>query len=231
MLDVLVLCKDHPEYLERCIHHLDRQQIAYKGTLIDNSEDGAPTEVAVASPNWRQCLQGSPTLNYAASLNLALANTHQSHVLWLSDDAYLHDGALGAMVEADKPIVSALLLTSNGKVCFAGGAITDEGIPVHVGRGSHRDKWGHATVKTQWVTTPCALFRREVLDAVGPLDEAYEWLYEDVDYCLRARQLGFDPYVCFDAVCTHDEAGTKTMRQASGSHKHFFSKWQEALSA
>ena len=226
---MIVLCKDHPEYLERALHHLDRQHVEYTGTLVDNSDDGRPTEVVRASGDWWEVIDGSPGWNYAKSLNAAIDATYQNHVLWLSDDAYMHDGALGAMLEANKPIVSALLLTSDGKVCFAGGAITDEGIPVHAGRGSHRDEWGHATKQTQWVTTPCALFRREVLDAVGPLDEEYQWLYEDVDYCLRARQAGFDCFVCYDAVCTHDEAGTKDLRKSGGSGKHFFAKWQEAL--
>lgn len=226
-VDVLVLCKTHPEYLEKCIHHLDRQHVDYHGTLVDNSVGGEPTDVAAAH-EWT-CIEGDPGLNYAQSLNRAIAATHYDHVMWLSDDAYLHDGALGAMLEAHQPIVSALLLTSDGKVGFAGGAFTDDGIPVHIGRGSHRDEWGHATVKTRWITTPAALFHRDVLRAVGPLDEAYNWMYEDVDYCLRAQQAGFDSYVCFDAVCTHDEIGTKNLSQTAGSGKHFFAKWGEVL--
>jgi GT2 family glycosyltransferase len=226
-VDVLVLCKTHPEYLEKCIHHLDRQHVDYHGTLVDNSVGGEPTDVA--APHGWTCIEGEPSLNYAQSLNRAIAATHYDHVMWLSDDAYLHDGALGAMLEANKPIVSPLLLTSDGKVCFAGGTFRDDGAPIHVGRGSHRDEWGHATARFDWVTTPAALIRREVLRAVGPLDEAYEWMYEDVDFCLRAKQEGFGSYVCYDAVCTHDEAQTKSLSSAGISAKHFFSKWSDVL--
>lgn len=225
-VDVLVLCKSHPEFLARCIEHVDRQQIAYKGTLVDNSTDGRPTDVA-AIAGW-DCIEGGPDWNYAKSLNTAIRLTHQSHMLWLSDDAYLHDGALGAMVEANKPIVSPLLLTSNGRVCFAGGTFHGP-CPVHVGRGTHRNEWGHATVQTDWITTPAALVRRDVADAVGGLDEAYDWLYEDVDFCLSARRLGFGAFVCFDAVCTHDEMGSKQVCGSKANTRHFMEKWGEVV--
>jgi GT2 family glycosyltransferase len=226
-VDVLVLCKTHPEYLERAIHHLDRQHVDWHGTLVDNSEDGRPTDVAVAH-GWT-CLEGHPDLNYAQSLNKAIAATYHPHMLWLSDDAYLHDGALGAMLEARKPIVSPLLLTSDGKVCFAGGMFNGHGAPIHVGRGSHRSEWGHATVQTDWITTPAALVRRDVAEAVGGLDEAYQWIYEDVDFCLAAADKGFGAFVCYDAVCTHDELGTKQKTGFRASTSHFFDKWQATL--
>src|SRR6185436_10315184 len=35
------------------------------------------------------------------------------------------------------------------------------------------------------------LVRREVFEAVGLLDEAYFFSFEDIDFCLRARNAGF----------------------------------------
>ena len=42
-----------------------------------------------------------------------------------------------------------------------------------------------------WVSGACLIFRRDVLDAIGGLDERFFMYSEDVDYCLRVWQAGF----------------------------------------
>lgn len=228
MIDVLVLCRDHPEYLTQCIAHLEAQDVPYHGVLIDNSEHNRDARIVAHDAGW-SVIDGGPHLNYSQSLNLGIRWTTNTHVMWLSDDAYLHNGALAALVAAAKPVVTPLLLNSNNTVCFAGGAFNGMH-PHHVGRGDDPQDWqGRGTYETDWITTPAALFERRVLEAVGPLDEGYDWCFEDVDYCLRARQAGFDMWVCADAVCTHDEVGTKTRSGILPSSRRFKDKWQGVL--
>ena len=45
------------------------------------------------------------------------------------------------------------------------------------------------------VTGACMYIKRELIDRIGLFDEAYPMAYEDVDYCLRAWQAGFE--VCY----------------------------------
>lgn len=42
-----------------------------------------------------------------------------------------------------------------------------------------------------WVAGASMLVRREVFDAIGPMDSAYFLYYEETDFCLRARRAGF----------------------------------------
>ena len=46
--------------------------------------------------------------------------------------------------------------------------------------------------KPEWTSFACVLIRREVIDKVGLLDEGYFMYYEDVDFCRRVRQSGFE---------------------------------------
>lgn len=228
LVDVIVLCKDHPEYLTRAIEHLDRQTVDYQGVLVDNSEHGNAARIIAHNAGWI-VLDGGAHLNYGQSLNLAIRWTRSPYVMWLSDDAYLADGALQKLLDADKPIVTPLLLNSNGTVNFAGGAFHGW-MPYHVGRGGDPADWkDRGTIATDWITTPAALFNRLVLDAIGPVDEAYQWAYEDVDYCLRAAQVGFGAWVCSDALCVHDESGTKTHDTLRSSGERFKAKWAGVL--
>jgi GT2 family glycosyltransferase len=45
--------------------------------------------------------------------------------------------------------------------------------------------------RVDWVAGASMLFRAELLDTVGLLDEAYFLYYEEVDYCLQAARAGW----------------------------------------
>ncbi len=45
---------------------------------------------------------------------------------------------------------------------------------------------------TDWVSGASLMVRREVLDDIGLLDEQYFLYYEETDFCLRARQAGWE---------------------------------------
>lgn len=58
----------------------------------------------------------------------------------------------------------------------------------------------------------CMLIRREALDAVGLLDEGYFMYCEEVDWCWRARQAGWEIYHVPRAVVVHH--GGQSTQQA-----------------
>jgi N-acetylglucosaminyl-diphospho-decaprenol L-rhamnosyltransferase len=47
------------------------------------------------------------------------------------------------------------------------------------------------TVDVDWVTGACLMVRREVVDRVGPLDEAYFMYSEELDWCRRIKDAGW----------------------------------------
>lgn len=49
----------------------------------------------------------------------------------------------------------------------------------------------------------CQVFRRDVFDAVGGLDEGYFYGPEDVDFCLRLQRAGYRVVQVRDATCHH----------------------------
>ena len=65
-----------------------------------------------------------------------------------------------------------------------------------------------------WVSGACMAVRREVLDAVGPMDEGFFLYFEEVEFCLRARQAGWHCWFVPAARVLHFEGAATGIRIA-----------------
>jgi glycosyltransferase involved in cell wall biosynthesis len=71
--------------------------------------------------------------------------------------------------------------------------------------------------------------KREVLDAIGDLDEAYGMSYEDTDFCLRAWQAGFRCLYVPGSRLVHLEGvtrGTEMGPRERAAQEHFWDTWR-----
>jgi glycosyltransferase involved in cell wall biosynthesis len=113
-----------------------------------------------------------------------------------------------AAMKNDIGIVGAKLLHLDGTIQHIGVVFDTDGVPGHVGYGIKDDGTYDPAMRSDYydaVTFACALIRRDVWDAVGGLDEAYHFNYEDIDFCLKAREKGYRCWVESAAVITHLE--------------------------
>lgn len=98
-------------------------------------------------------------------------------------------------------------------------------------------KW-NISEPLKWITTErivglCFLFRRELMAAVGLLDEGFSpGHYEDDDYCFRARAHGYKLIVCGDVLVHHVGSASFKKEYPAGwqdivarNHQRFIDKW------
>ncbi|GEM_PF-162774 len=87
------------------------------------------------------------------------------------------------------------------------------------------------------VVFACVYIRREVMDAVGFLDEDFFSYYEDTDYCLKARAAGFRVMNCGTLTVRHREHGSTSVNKVNlndmflKSKETFLGKWKDVLDA
>lgn len=81
------------------------------------------------------------------------------------------------------------------------------------------------------------LINREVLDKIGPLDEKYWIWFEEVDFCKRAKNAGYQIYYFKDAQTIHQKAqafnqvlGIKKQVYLNNSLLHYFKKFHSIFS-
>jgi len=95
---------------------------------------------------------------------------------------------------------------------------------------SNPSKW----VRTERLVGVCLVFRRELMERIGLLDERFSpGHFEDDDYCLRARLHGFGLLICQDSLIHHDgsasfrrEGEDAQQRLVERNLRLFMDKWQ-----
>jgi GT2 family glycosyltransferase len=170
-----------------------------------------------------------------ANRGLRAANPAHDVILLNSDVVPLRDWLACLQYAADGAprvgIVGARLLYPDNRIQY-GGTVRNARAPEwfdHRYRGKPAD-WGPANVPgpTLAATGACMYIRREVLDTVGLLDESLPMAYEDVDYCLRAWQAGYEVIYAPSARLHHHESlirGTAVGERERTSQRVFWERW------
>jgi GT2 family glycosyltransferase/glycosyltransferase involved in cell wall biosynthesis len=178
---------------------------------------------------------------FAANVNSGLRAAHPEHdVVLLNSDTIPRRGWLAALQYASQTepgigIVGAKLLYPDGRIQYAG-TVRNLGAPEwfdHRYRFQPAD-FGPAQVAgpTVAATGACMYITRSALDAVGEFDERYPMAFEDVDYCLRAWEAGYEVAYAPTAQLVHLESVTRGTEQGErelASQRAFWSRWSETL--
>jgi GT2 family glycosyltransferase len=203
------------------------------------ADDGSPPEhvARLEAERGVELIPGETQRGFAANANRGLqAVRADEDAILLNSDLIAHKGWLerlqyGAYLEPGVGIVGPKLLYADGTIQSAG-TIRNPGAPEWFDHAHRFKPAAHpeANVPQPYLAmTGAALYiKRAVIDAIGYLDEAYGMAYEDVDYCLRAWDAGFQVLYYPHASLTHLEAKTRGMEQGErevASQQRFWDRW------
>ena len=141
--------------------------------------------------------------NYSAINNWAVKQCDGEYILLLNNDIKaISDQWLEAMIEhiqlENVGIVGAKLLYDDNTIQHAGVIIGIGGIAGHSHRFIHDSSVGYfyrpcVIQELSAVTGACLLTKRSLWERAGGLDEKeLQIAYNDIDYCLKVRALGYD---------------------------------------
>jgi GT2 family glycosyltransferase len=168
--------------------------------VIDNASSDETPEMLESFP-WVRVVRNERNLGFAGANNQGARLATGRFLVLLNNDTQGLPGWLAAMlrVAADPQVgvVGARLLYPDDTIQHAGVVVAGAFFgrtafsPFHT---SHRVPAEDRTVTTrreyQIVTGACMVTPRELYLELGGLDETYWNGYEDVDYCLKARERG-----------------------------------------
>lgn len=212
--------------------------------LVDNSKSDAVErfveELAPRVPGLRRVANPLTPFNYSALVNSAIPHVNTPFVLMLNDDITVIDpGWLRAMVElAQRPdvgIVGAKLLYPDDSIQHAGVVLGPFGGSVHVFKRLPGNDPGFFDLpdvvrNVSAVTFACAVIDRKVFDVIGGLDEDnLPVAFNDTDFCLRAREAGYEVLYTPHAALHHHESVTKVVITHPNEIAFLRERWRHVI--
>lgn len=181
------------------------QQLNYTNYIvyvIDNGSSVPCTEAVKTSFPQVQVIELSENLGFAGGCNIGIrqALADGAEYVWLlNNDTVVDPNALTAMVEVAENdsrcgiVGSKILYYDKPKVInHAGGRIHPWlGRSEHIGCGEI-DRGQFDKVRQVDYVTGCSLLaKKTMIESVGFMDEAYFLYWEESDWCIRAKQKGW----------------------------------------
>jgi len=222
-VDVIIVAHDSGAALEDAVASAEGQVATGRVVIVDaGSVDGAVEAVAAAHPGVR--VIRTDNRGFAAGNNAGLISTCGEFVLLLNPDAVLDERSLRTLVARAKSnrtaaIVAPLVTDPDGTTQAGSFGPFPTLRTTLVARGNailNRMSGGrvarphvlHGTTPIDWVTGACMLVRRAAIEKVGPMDEGFFLYYEDVEWCHRMRDAGWNVLIEPTATCVHARGGS-----------------------
>lgn len=199
---------------ERCLETIRAHtDLAAVDVLVVDNGSSDETAERLARYDWLRTLRNERNLGFVRGNNAGISATPREHdVLLLNNDTeVLADGWIEALQRTaySRPeigIVGCRLRRPDGRLLHAGTYILPDTVWGQQIGSLERDVNQYAADReVQGVVFACAYVKRELLERIGPLSEAYESYFEDTDYCLRAREAGFSTWLCGTVTLLHHE--------------------------
>ena len=190
--------------------------------VVDNdSHDGSARMVRERFP-VAVLIESGENLGFARGYNRAVVESSGRYLLVLNPDTVIHSSALKtltAYMDAHPHVGAAgpRLLNSDGSLQYSCrrfptpiAALFRNTVlgkllgPDRFTRDYLMADWDHSAARdVDWISGAAMCVRREAWDTVGGFDEGFFMYAEDMDWCLRAHQAGFQVHYVPGAVITH----------------------------
>ncbi|NWL76808.1 glycosyltransferase family 2 protein [Pseudomonas taiwanensis] len=224
-IGVLVVCWHNFDLLDKCLLALSGQSIdIHRTVVIDNSSDHSPLELNAPRPANTLYIKLDENVGFAKANNIGIEHLRDcTWVALINPDAFLASNCLAELLQAtvDHPEASsfaAVTLNESNPELLDGA-----GDAYHISGLCWRHGYGRAANSCSLLDTeifsPCAavaLYRREVYEALGGMDEDYFCYCEDVDLGFRMRLAGHKSRLIPSAQALHVGAAS-----TGGQHSDF----------
>jgi GT2 family glycosyltransferase len=216
-----------------CLKSVRAQEtVAVHIMLVDNASTDLSVSAVRDNFPEAEIIENAANLGYAGGNNVGLKHALKrgfEYIFVLNNDTVLDPYCLEKLVvdlqahpNAAAAAPKILFLDSPTTICFAGGMLTPEGAPDHVGL-HQQDGQQFLSSDTEWLTGCAILFRSQALEEVGLFESKFFLLFEDLDWSMRAKNLGYTLRFAADARLWH-KASASFGKTFSPSYWYYYSR-------
>lgn len=205
LVSVIIPNKDHVQDLKKCIDSINEkssyQNLEY--VIVENNSTQTETfqyYEELEKRNNVKIIKYQGSFNFSKIINFGAKNSKGKYLLILNNDTeIINEKSIEQMVaccELDNVgIVGARLLYPDNTIQHAGVIIGLGGIAGHAFVGlkrSFRGYFSRAVCLQDYsaVTAACMMVSKNVFDEVNGFDEDLAVAFNDIDFCLKVREIG-----------------------------------------
>ena len=221
---IVIVSYNSREYTERCLKSIydNVKGLSFEVICVDNgSKDGSADMIRKKFPQV-VLYESRLNIGYSRGNNLGLRMSAGRYAVLLNRDTVILPGALETVIEfmernRDAGAASPKLLNPDGSIQYCVRTLPDIKTAVFQSLGWHKlfprsritaryyrtDLDYEKVLSVDSIGTTCYAIRREVLERVGFLDEAFFMYNVDLDYNKRIKDAGFNIYYLPEARIIH----------------------------
>lgn len=236
MVSLIIPTRDKVQLLRTCVESiLERSTYPELEVVVVDNQSSDPEALEYLEALRRRervrVIAYDAPFNYAAINNMAVSQCSGALVGLVNNDIeVMSPDWLEEMVSqacrAEVGAVGAMLYYPDDTIQHAGVILGVHGVAAHAYAGLPRGYPGHGgrarvAQSLSAVTGACLLVRRHVYEEVGGLDEALAVAFNDIDFCLRLRTLGYRNVWTPFAEMRHHESASRGSEDTPEKHQRF----------
>lgn len=251
LVSIIIPNKDETDTLRKCIDSI-QNKTSYRNYEIIIVENNSKTDEIfnyykeIDGRNGIRVVYWDKEFNYSAINNFGVSHASGSYFVFLNNDMEIIredwlDELLGHCMRPGTGIVGARLYYPDDTIQHAGIVVGIGGIAGSLFVGMKRSHSGYLHKESlqqdlSAVTAACMMVSREAFLASGGFEEKLAVAFNDVDFCLRVRELGYlvvyDPYVelyHYESRTRGAEDTPEKVRRFQSEIEYMRSRWIDIL--
>ncbi len=252
LVSVIIPNKDHTADLDLCMRSLI-EKATYKNLefiVVENNSTDQETfeyyEKIQKEFDFVHVVKWEREFNYSAINNYGVTFAKGEYLLFLNNDTELInpesiEEMLGFCQQDEVGVTGVRLLYSDDTIQHAGVVVGFGGIAGHTFIGLHKAEssyFNRAMCAQNYnaVTAACMMSKRSLFDQVGGFTEELAIAFNDIDYCMKIRELGklvvYAPYALFyhyESKSRGLEDTPEKVARFNEEIKKFADRWPEIL--
>ena len=205
LVSIIIPTKDHADILDNCITSIVEKSTYdnYELVIIENNSTKKATfdyydKLQAKYPDIVRLVTWEHEFNFSKLMNFGVAHAKGNYLLLLNNDTEVItpnwiETMLGICAREDVGAVGAKLYYPDNTIQHAGLCVTG-GVAGHLCQSMPKDNWGYFALNDAQqdfsaVTAACIMTKRSEYEKVGGFTEELQVAFNDVDFCLKLREI------------------------------------------